>query len=165
MNRMFTRHLIPGLKGLVVVAAMAGIPANVSFAESLAGSYLAATQANYNSDYKAAVRFYTRALARDPDNAHLMQNILYSSLAAGDMKQSLPIARRMLELETDRTLANLMLLTEAIGNAEFDAAQAIFDGGAAFSPLLDGLIRAWILLGKGQLTDATELLDGLDSGW
>jgi len=153
-----------GLKSLIFVASLAGMPATAGFAESLAGNYLAATQANYNSDYKSAARFYTRALTRDPDNTHLMQNILYASLAAGDMKQSLPIARRMLALDTDQTLANLMLLTEAVGKGEFDAAMAIFDDGAEFSPLLDALIKAWILLGKGQLTDATAVLDGLATG-
>lgn len=164
MKRRFTRPMTKGLKSLIFVASLAGMPATAGFAESLAGNYLAATQANYNSDYKAAARFYTRALTRDPDNTHLMQNILYASLAAGDMKQSLPIARRMLALDTDQTLANLMLLTEAVGKGEFDAAMAIFDDGAEFSPLLDALIKAWILLGKGQLTDATAVLDGLATG-
>ncbi len=164
MKRRFTRPMTKGLKSLIFVASLAGMPATAGFAESLAGNYLAATQANYNSDYKSAARFYTRALTRDPDNTHLMQNILYASLAAGDMKQSLPIARRMLALDTDQTLANLMLLTEAVGKGEFDAAMAIFDDGAEFSPLLDALIKAWILLGKGQLTDATAVLDGLATG-
>jgi len=164
VKRRFTRPMTKGLKSLIFVASLAGMPATAGFAESLAGNYLAATQANYNSDYKSAARFYTRALTRDPDNTHLMQNILYASLAAGDMKQSLPIARRMLALDTDQTLANLMLLTEAVGKGEFDAAMAIFDDGAEFSPLLDALIKAWILLGKGQLTDATAVLDGLATG-
>ena len=70
-------------------------------AQSLSGSYLAATQANYDNDYQVSVRYYARALARDPDNLTLLQNILLAYLAMGEVDTGMPVAQKMEGLQAD----------------------------------------------------------------
>lgn len=150
-----------GFTGFVLAAVLAGSAIAPVSAGGLAGNYLAATQANLQNDHVAAARYYALALVNDPENLRLMQNLLLSNLSAGDMDLGLPVARRMVSLDDNQALAQLILLTEELGKGNFEAAQSYFDNGAQFSPLLDGLIQSWILLGKGQLTEAVDLLDVL----
>ncbi len=132
-------------------------------AESLAGNYLAATQANFDNDYKAAAHYYARALAGDPDNLDLMQNGLLAFLNMGDVDQGLAIARRMEGLSANSQLAQLILLTNDIKIGEFASANAFFESEIGFSPLLDGLVQGWIYLGLGQMSDATARFDAMSN--
>lgn len=128
-------------------------------AETLAGSYLAATQADYNNDYVAAALYYGRALADDPENLSLLQSTLLAYLGEGDMKQALSIAGRMQKLNSKSQLAQLLVLADDIRKGDFAAANGIFKGGAQFSPLLDGLVEGWVDVGMGRMTDALAQFD------
>ena len=132
-------------------------------AGSLAGAYLAAQQANYDNDYRQAAIYYTRALEQDPENLDLMQNALLALIARGDVAASVKIADQMEAMNAGSQLAQLVVLTEAIRVGDFDKANAMFEAGATFSPLLDGLIRGWIYLGQGRMSDATAEFDTLSA--
>jgi tetratricopeptide (TPR) repeat protein len=134
------------------------LPAAAQMA-SLAGSYLAANQANYDSDYSAAAEYYTRALSRDPTNIGLMQNVLLATIAKGDVADGLAVARRMESAGAGSQLAQLVLLAGDIRNGDFAAAEAVFGQGDTFSPLLDGLVLGWINLGLGRMSDAAARFD------
>jgi len=127
--------------------------------ESLAGSYLAASQADLQNDYAAAARFYGLALARDPDNLGLMQSLLLSDIGLGHIDKGLPIAERMLAKSADSQLAQLVILAKYVRAGDFLAANKLFNDGAKFSPLLDGLVRGWIDLGDGRMSDALAQFD------
>jgi len=131
------------------------LPLAPARAESLAGDYLAASQANFENDYVASARFYSRVLADDPNNLAIMQNIVLADLAKGDAATALPVARRMESMGANSQLAQLLLMTDAIKRGDFTAARAFFDKGATFSPLLDGLLQGWISLGQGDMSAAT----------
>jgi tetratricopeptide (TPR) repeat protein len=132
-------------------------------AEGLAGSYLAANQANYDNDYNAAAQYYARALANDPGNTGLMQNALLAYLSKGDVKQGLAVARRMESLGANSQLAQLVLMTSDVKLGKLDDAKAYFGEAGGFSPLLDGLIQGWIYLGQGKMSDAVAQFDGMAS--
>lgn len=146
---------------LVLAALLALVNAMPLSAGSLAGNYLAANQASYDNDFEAAARYYTLALADDPDNTALMQNALLAFLSKGDLDQGLAIAKRMESLGADSQLAQLILLTDAIRKRDFAAADGFYEKGIKFSPLLDGLLRGWIYLGMGRMSDAIERFDAL----
>ncbi len=144
----------------VTIAAIAFVSTPApSQADSLAGSYLAASQANYENNYEASARYYARALASDPDNLDLMQNLLLAYLGKGDVESGLSIARQMQNKGAISQLAELMLLSEHIRNGDFAAANEMFLAGKEFSPLLDGLIQGWVYLGMGQMSDAIARYD------
>ena len=149
----------------VVAAALIAlsVSAPIAGAESLAGNYLAASQANYDNDYKASALYYTRALVRDPDNVGLMQNVVLAYLSKGDAGPAVPVAQKMEELGANSQLAQLLLLADDIKRGDFDAANALFEGGASFSPLLDGLLRGWIHFGMGNMSATTAQFDDMSS--
>ena len=156
----------PVHRPILIAAATAALflsatAAPLGAAGGLAGSYLAATQANFDNDYVAAAEYYARALARDPQNPGLMQNLLLASIAKGDVKDAVPVARRMEAIGADSQLAQLVLLAELVKKGDFDAAEAMFAEGRSFSPLLDGLIRGWINLGRGRMSEAVASFDAM----
>lgn len=153
--RIFIKHWVLS----VTMAAGLGLMPGALPAESLAGAYLAATQAGYDNDYEAAARYYTKALARDPDNPALMQNALLSFLSKGDVKQARAIARRMEAINADSQLSQLVTMTDLIQTGDFDGAKDLFAAGVEFSPLLDGLMQGWIFLGLGQMSEAIARFD------
>lgn len=151
-----SRFILPVAAALFCAAVPAPMPAS---AESLAGSYLAASQASFENDYAAAATYYARALAADPENTDLMQNALLAFLSKGDPDRALEIAKRMDSMEAGSQLAQLVVLTDNIHEGRFAEANAYFDGENGFSPLLDGLLQGWILFGLGQMSDALARFD------
>ncbi len=153
-------------KPVLLAAAMATFVISTPSApkaQNLAGSYLAASLANFKNDYEAAALYYARALARDADNLELMQNLLLAYLAKGDMDQALAVARRMQALDAVSQLGELILMAALVHDGDFEAAASAFEGGATFSPLLDGLVEGWVLLGQGRMSDATTRFETMAS--
>jgi tetratricopeptide (TPR) repeat protein len=150
---------------LVAATSLIALGAAVSplEAEGLAGSYLAANQANYDNDYNAAARYYARALIGDPGNTGLMQNALLAYLNKGDVKLGLAVARRMESLGANSQLAQLVLMANDVKSGKFDEAKAYFGEAGGFSPLLDGLIQGWIYLGQGKMSEAVARFDEMAS--
>ncbi len=150
----------------VLVAASTAIallmqPIGAQSAESLAGAYLAANQANYDGDYVAAARYFTEALKFDPKNPELLQNALIAYIGKGDLKSGKAIAQRLESLKADSQLAQLVLLAENIRKGDFKAAQKAFGKDKGFSPLLDGLMKGWIELGLGRMSQALDSFDSM----
>ena len=94
-------------------AAVLGPVGPVS-AQGLAGAYLAGNQANRDNNYEQAARFYTEALARDPNNPFLLQNALLAFVAKGDVDRSVAIARKVSAGQFGSQLADLVMTAEAI---------------------------------------------------
>jgi len=136
-------------------------PIGAQSAESLAGAYLAANQANYDGDYVAAARYFTEALKFDPKNPELLQNALIAYIGKGDLTSGKAIAQRLESLKADSQLAQLVLLAENIRKGDFKAAQKAFGKDKGFSPLLDGLMKGWIELGLGRMSQALDSFDSM----
>lgn len=138
-----------------------GAPAQ---AQGLAGAYLAGNQANRDNNYEQAARFYTEALARDPNNPYLLQNALLSFVAKGDVERSIAIARKIQGGQFASQLADLVVTAQAIREGDFSEAQAVLtDSADIFSPLLTGLLSGWVALGDGQMTVAADRFDSMDN--
>jgi tetratricopeptide (TPR) repeat protein len=158
-----TPFIKPLLLAVVSTLVFVSTPVLKLKAQSLAGSYLAASQAGYDNNYKAAALYYSRALVNDPKNIGLMQNALLAYINLGEIDRGLAIARQMEKLDGNIQLAQLMLLAEAIRVEDFAKANEYFAKGASFSPLLDGLIQGWIHLGLGQMSEAAARFDQMTS--
>ena len=138
---------------LAGLLAFGAVPAKT---DSLAGSYLSASHANLQNDYRAAAQFYQRALNRDPSNVFLMQNALLALVAKGDVSRAVEIAERLVKEEATTQLADLVLLSYAIKSDDFDgAARVLARGENSFTPLLHGLMSGWVELGRGKMASAS----------
>lgn len=152
---------LPALALVALSAAGSFATVKPAVAEGLAGAYLAGRAATYESDFSAAADYYTRALVRDPSNPVLMENVVFSQLAQGEVKRAVPVAQRLAEVGVRSQVGNIVL----IGNLALeDDYQAILDrdrDARQIQPLVDGLLDAWAQMGVGSVDSAIEIFDGI----
>ncbi len=149
------------LRTLSCAALMAAAAAPAVQAEGLAGSYLAGRAATYGSDFAAAALYYTQALARDPQNPLLMENVVFAQLAMGKAELAVPVAERLRQTGARSQVANIVLAGGLAAKGDY---QAILDRDLereAIHPLVDGLLQGWAHVGAGSVSSALETFDRL----
>ncbi|GGH35241.1 Flp pilus assembly protein TadD, contains TPR repeats [Cribrihabitans marinus] len=130
-------------------------------ADGGAGAYLAGRQAVHKSDYDAAARYYSRALSVDPGNPALMENLVTSQLALGQIDRAFAVAQKM-EAEGLRSqVAHVVVAANLIASGEFEALLARDPARQGIGPLVDGLLTAWAHLGTGAVSKALEQFDAV----
>ncbi|WP_116085096.1 tetratricopeptide repeat protein [Tropicimonas sp. IMCC34011] len=143
------------LRSVLVAAALglSALPISAQEDRGLAGAYLAARHASAFSDFEAAATYYTRALTRDPGNAELIENAMLAYVGLGQVDRAVPLARKLQDSGTDSQISSMILLTEQLGDEDYEGALAAIADGATVGPLVDGLVTAWADIGTGD-TDA-----------
>ncbi len=136
----------------------------VAARDGLAGPYLAARMASMESDYRAAATYYSQALAADPGNPILMEYAILAQVALGDMDRAIPIAHQLDGGGATSQVANLVILSDLAKRGAFAQALDELDKGRAVGPLVEGLYRAWALLGDGRMSEAAEAFDKVAAG-
>jgi tetratricopeptide (TPR) repeat protein len=125
-----------------------------------AGAYLAARNAAAAGDFAAAADYFGQALTGDPQNPYLLENTAIAYVALGDFAGAVPVAQDMRLAGIDSQVSNMVLICDAIARGDWDAVLADFEDGRTVSPLFDGLVMGWAMLGQGDMTRA---LDGFDA--
>ncbi len=123
------------------------------------GPYLAGRLASMESDYVAAADYYTRALAADPANPAILEDAIVSQIGRGAVDRAVAPARSLETLGTKSQIADLVVLTDLAKQGDFAGAVAELDKGRSAGLLIDGLFRAWALVGQGQMSEATVAFD------
>jgi tetratricopeptide (TPR) repeat protein len=150
------------LRKLLMALALGGATvAAPAAAQSVAGAYLAGRHAAVNSDYREAARYYTEALARDTSNVELMESAVLSLLSLGDIEKALPIARRLHENSANSQVARMVLTAHLAAEGEFDALLEQEGEPTGIGPWVDGLVKAWAQVGRGDMEAATAAFDEL----
>ena len=126
----------------------------------LVGSYLAGRAATYDGDFSAIADYFSRALARDPNNAVLMENVVFSRMALGQLDRAVPIAQRILEQGGNSQVANIAIAGALAKQEAFDKLLSGRSDQNAGN-LTDGLVTAWAHLGAGSVSKAVAELDAL----
>jgi tetratricopeptide (TPR) repeat protein len=137
--------------GLAVLPVVAGADAS--------GPYLAGRLASMESDYVAAADYYTRALAADPANPAILEDAIVSQIGRGAVDRAVAPARALETLGVKSQIADLVVLTDLARQGDFAGAIAELDKGRSGGVLVDGLFRAWALVGQGQMSEATVAFD------
>ena len=130
-------------------------------ADGQAGPYLAARLAGLTADYTVAAEYFSRALNADPANTMLMEHTAISEVGRGAVEAALPIAAAFDKTGQRSQIADLLILTELARKEDFATAIADLDKGRSAGELVDGLYRAWALLGLGQMSEATGAFDAV----
>lgn len=133
-------------------------------ADGIAGAYLAARSASIENDFSAAAQYFTRALIRDPNNVGLMEGAILSFVDMGNVKQAVPIARRLQASVPDSQMANMLLLANAVESDGYETAFDLLEQGETVGPLVDGLVKAWVQIGQGNMSDALASFDEISTG-
>lgn len=148
------------LTGAALLAVCAVFPPALQ-ASGLAGSYLAGRAAKYENDFAAAALYYTQALARDPQNPLLMENVVFAQLAMGRIDAAVPVAKRLLQAGARSQVGNVVIAGSHAVNENFEAILARDPELEAIHPLVDGLLEAWAHVGVGSVSNALKTFDEL----
>jgi tetratricopeptide (TPR) repeat protein len=133
-------------------------------AGNLYGTYLAGRHAEQLRDYPAAVAWFDKAIAADPNAPELISRTFMMAVGAGDFDRARALADQELKLDPGDALANLVLLIDRLKSG--DTAGAIKyasglpqDGVHRF---IAPLALAWTRMAAGDLPGADTALQQLD---
>ncbi|AAV93635.1 TPR domain protein [Ruegeria pomeroyi DSS-3] len=139
-----------------VLAAALSVPVS---ADVGAGSYLAARQAVFANDFSSAADYFARALAIDPQNPALMENMVLSQLALGRLEQAYPVAQLMQEAGLQSQVANIAIVVHLLSEERY---QEVLDRDPEMrgvGKLVDGLVAGWAEMGLGSVARALAQFD------
>lgn len=128
----------------------------------LAGPYLAARMATVQNDFRAASRYFARAVAHDPGDQYLQDNALIAMISAGEIARAVKLAGEMEKDDRETELAHLVNRAQLVHQGDWSA--LLDEEGASAAgegDLLEGMIYAWALLGAGRASDALEEFEKL----
>ena len=159
-------HTLRSLSSTALVALAVTLTSPLALAaplkaDGLAGAYLAGRAATYDSDFSAQAEYYTRALVRDPQNPVLMENVVFAQLVQGHMKQAIPVAQRLWQMELRSQAANMVMVGDFAQRGAFVDILARDLAIRDIHPLVDGLLNAWAHMGEGAVSAAMQSFDAL----
>lgn len=132
-------------------------------AQSLAGSYLAGRSATLSNDFGAAAEYYASALARDPSNVELMDNATLAYIALGRVDRAEPLARAIVATGQQSQAARMAITAGLAGAGDFDALAGQDVRADGINPWVDGLVKAWALIGSDDVDGAIEQFDSIST--
>jgi tetratricopeptide (TPR) repeat protein len=129
----------------------------------IAGPYLAAENAARRGDIAEAARLYGQALARDTENADLMERTITHQMAAGQIDRAIPVARRLDSIRPGHHLGVLLLAAEALKRGDPARARSMLaTGGPDGGPFVGQLIDAWAAFAGDDVVGARDALTKME---
>lgn len=153
------------LYGLLLLAlAGVALPANAAMAKtnpdpvsqvragSFAGAYLAARTAEADNNIGAAVDFYRQAMAFDPGNDIIKQNLLLALLTEGRFKDALPLAEELKNQPEIERFSRVALAIDAISRKQYRKTGPLLmlSIQSDMDQLATSLMGAWVKVGQGN---------------
>jgi tetratricopeptide (TPR) repeat protein len=146
-----------GVGSGVLALWLVGAPAGQ--AEVASGTYLAARAAGISADFRQAAVWFDSAIAEEPDNPAMIEQGLIAHIGMGEMDRARELADAMRATGHQSQIANMVTLARAAREDDWPRILAELDAGRGIGPLLDGLMRAWALIGAGETSAALAAFD------
>ena len=147
------------LRYVLCTALLIGFAAP-SFSQTVLGHYLAGNSAIAKNDFKTADERYQQALEIDPDASEVLGNAILPAVINDDFPRALSYAKRLDALSLQSEIEDLILVIDAVDREDYSRAKDILDNmDDQFLPILPGLLKAWVALGSGSVTEAVAHLD------
>ncbi|WP_224816928.1 tetratricopeptide repeat protein [Hasllibacter sp. MH4015] len=155
---------MPVKRSLVALVLAAAFAAPVPVvADGLAGSYLAARSAAFVGNHAEAATYFDRALELDPGNPFLISNSIFAHASLGNWDRAAEVSDTLPADAEGQELGYLVRFVRHVREGRFDEAEAMIDAGQGPGPLADGLSRAWLAFGRGDMTGAVSILEDLST--
>lgn len=142
---------------------VAGEP--VDSGTSLTGNFLAGRHAQSQRDMSNAADFLGAALKISPDTPDLLRQTFVLMCAEGRMDEAIVLARRVIEVKGEDSIADILLAVDDIKNGRFvEAEERMTDQkDSGISLYMAPLLQAWSRVGLGQpAEDSVASLKALD---
>ncbi|WP_417270881.1 tetratricopeptide repeat protein [Celeribacter sp.] len=124
-----------------------------------AGAYLASRQATIDSNFEALAHYATIALTQAPKDVALLESVLSANIARGEFDDLKGYATVLESVEPGNQIAALASFALMIKAGDFDGIIAALDDGQSISSVVDGFMRAWAYVGKGEMSAAIDAFD------
>ena len=126
------------------------------------GSYIAGQFAEKEGDFRNASYYYIDLISRGETESEIIKrSIIYSALS-GNFEVATAISRKIVDLELNYPIANLIIFAEAIKNKENDKIVEEFERHKNFFPaIFRNVAEFWILIIKNEKDKAFKLLNSL----
>ncbi len=138
------------------------VPAQVR-AGSFAGAYLAGRIAESDNNLAVAVDFYRQAMAFDPKNSQIKQDLMLVLLTEGRFKDALPLAHELQNVTAIERFSRVALAIDAISRQQYRKVGPLLmlSLQSDMDRLLTGFLNAWVKVGqdnpKGALADVQKM--------
>ncbi|GAA3861646.1 tetratricopeptide repeat protein [Celeribacter arenosi] len=147
-------------QAVILALALGGVSATVpapAFAD--AGSYLATRQATIDRDLRALSQYATRFLVGDPTNPDLLEAAISGYISLGDFEAVKGYAIALEAAQPGNQIAAMATLTNLALEEKYADIVVALDAGQGVSPIVDTLLRAWALVGTGDMSAALDVFD------
>jgi tetratricopeptide (TPR) repeat protein len=127
------------------------------------GAYLAGLVARGDGDLEAAADYLLQALTYDPDNPELLFPAMHLAAATGRQEETVGLAKRILEVEPQQSIASLVLAVDAARQGDLAGAEARLAAlpQRGFDQVLVPMLMAWIKTGQGDVDGGLQALSVL----
>ena len=121
-------------------------------AGSFAGAYLAGRTAESDNNLATAVDFYRQAMAFDPGNAQIKQDLLLVLLTEGRFKDALPLAEELKNIPDIERFSRVALAIDAIDRKQYRKVGPLLmlSLQSDMDRLATGFMSAWVKVGQGN---------------
>ncbi|GLK71925.1 tetratricopeptide repeat protein [Ancylobacter dichloromethanicus] len=149
--------------GLTLPARADAPPADFIARSAPAGNYLAARLAIAERDTAAAAAYYRELVRLFPRNGELLERAFLTLLAEGSIEEAVQLARRIVRIDPEHTLARLVLGVRAIKAKQYVTARSNLrrSGQGAIAELNATLLSAWSQFGSGEARAGVKAIDAL----
>src|SRR3982074_1177518 len=130
---------------------------------TMSGTFRAPRHASVERDSNSAARFYRSALRVDPKNNELLDRAFISSLADGDIDESVKLADRILTIDKSNRVARLVVGVRDLKLKKYAAAQLNINQSirGPITDLVATLLSGWASYGAGDSKTAIANIDKL----
>ncbi|WP_354667641.1 tetratricopeptide repeat protein [Lentibacter algarum] len=150
---------------LTLAAALAAtFAAPQASADGFSGAYLAGRQAIYDRDFETAAGYYTQALAHDPSNAEIIEDVIMANVSLGRIETAAVVAAKLEADGHTSQVAQMALASVQARDGDFAALIKRIDDEKHMGELIDQLVRGWAALGAGDMSAALAAFDASIEG-
>ncbi|MEN8888601.1 MAG: tetratricopeptide repeat protein [Celeribacter marinus] len=148
------------IRALSTVAFSVGLGAvSVAPVYADAGAYLASRQATFDNNFEELAQYATAALVEAPKDVALLEAVVSASIARGDFDGIKGYAAVLESVDPGNQIAAMASFALRVKAGDFDGVISALDEGQSISSVVDGFMRAWALVGKGEIGAAVEAFD------
>jgi tetratricopeptide (TPR) repeat protein len=129
---------------------------------SVYGNVLAARLAATVRDTATASVYWRAALRQDPRNNEILERAFVTTLADGNIDETVPLAERLIQIDRGHRLARLALAMRAMKARQYQAARNHLNAAPrAGADLTSALLVGWSQLGSGDANAGIAAIDRL----
>lgn len=130
---------------------------------SLSGSFLAGQVAVKNNDDQAAVAFYERSLALDPENLEIKRLYFLALTSNGRVDEAVAVGRELAAQLDGDSFVRLVLAVDSLnGKSWAQAVERLKERSAGdLDRLVEALVVAWAHFGAGEGSTASQIVTEL----